>query len=108
MLEHNRARAAHLDGLLAPLARDERVEHLRRCGMIWAFDVRLHALAGDSVRGGGIPFARRYFSAARERGVLLRPIGNTVYLMPPYVLSEDDAAHLAQGALGALDAVVGR
>ena len=107
VLEHNRARAAHLDGLLAPLARDERVEHLRRCGMIWAFDVRLHALAGDSVRGGGIPFARRYFSAARERGVLLRPIGNTVYLMPPYVLSEDDAAHLAQGALGALDAVVG-
>jgi adenosylmethionine-8-amino-7-oxononanoate aminotransferase len=103
VLEGNRTRAAFLDGLLAPLAHDARVEHLRRRGMIWAFDVRRDALAGESA-----PFARRYFAAARERGVLLRPIGNTVYLMPPYVLSEDEAAHLALGTLAALDAVVAR
>jgi adenosylmethionine-8-amino-7-oxononanoate aminotransferase len=101
VLEGNRARAAQLDALLAPLARDPRVAHLRRRGMIWAFDVRPEALAG--VRG---PFARRYFAAARARGVLLRPIGNTVYLMPPYVLSAADAEHLARGTIGALDAAL--
>ena len=34
-----------------------------------------------------------------ERGVLLRPIGNTVYFMPPYILGDDDAAFLAAGLL---------
>ena len=36
-------------------------------------------------------------------GPTLRPIGRTLYAMPPYVLDEADAAHLAHGALAALD-----
>ncbi len=106
VLEGNRHRGAHLDGLLRPLAADPRVAHFRRCGMIWAFDVRPEALARASRGGAAEPFARRYFTAARARGALLRPIGNTVYLMPPYVLSEADNAHLAGAAIGALDDVV--
>ena len=101
VLEANKRRAAHLDGLLEPLARDPRVAHLRRRGMIWAFDVRAEALAR-----GGAPFARRYFMAARAQGVLLRPIGNTVYLMPPYVMTDADTEHLARGTLAALDAAL--
>jgi adenosylmethionine-8-amino-7-oxononanoate aminotransferase len=69
--------------------------------MIWAFDVRPEAVAA-----GGMPFPRRYFAAARAHGVLLRPIGNTVYLMPPYVLSEADNEHLARGTVAALDAAL--
>jgi adenosylmethionine-8-amino-7-oxononanoate aminotransferase len=26
---------------------------------------------------------------ARDRGVLLRPLGNTVYVMPPYSITRD-------------------
>ena len=37
-------------------------------------------------------------------GVLLRPIGNTIYAMPPYAIDADSGAHLAQGALAALQA----
>ena len=48
--------------------------------MIWAFEVP----------GGGADFAARAFELALARGVLLRPIGNTVYFMPPYVLTEDE------------------
>ena len=108
VLEGNVRRAAHLDALLAPLARDPRVEHLRRRGMIWAFDVRADALAdaANSAGAAGQPFSRRFFSAARAHGVLLRPIGNTVYLMPPYVLSEADNAHLARATFAALDAAL--
>ena len=105
VLAGNQARGSHLDGLLAPLRVDDRVENLRRRGMIWAFDVREDALA--ATQAAGAPFARRYFAAARAQGVLLRPIGRTVYLMPPYVLSEQENEHLAAGAMAALDAALG-
>jgi len=46
--------------------------------MIWAFDVRAeHAPAR---------FAERLHLVGRRHELLLRPIGRTVYLMPPYVL----------------------
>lgn len=107
VLEKNRARGAYLDGLLAALREDPRVEHLRRCGMIWAFDVRETGQTGRAHDSASLSFAQRYFACARERGLLLRPIGRTVYLMPPYILSEDEMQFLARGALGALDATLG-
>jgi adenosylmethionine-8-amino-7-oxononanoate aminotransferase len=38
--------------------------------------------------------------------VLLRPIGDVLYAMPPYVISEDEGALLASGALAALQATL--
>ncbi len=103
VLEGNRARAARLDAALRPLESDPRVEHFRRRGMIWAFDVREAAIRASAYDE---PFPRRYFRAAREHGVLLRPIGRTVYLMPPYILDEAQNEHLARGTLAALDAAL--
>ncbi|MBD5804058.1 Adenosylmethionine-8-amino-7-oxononanoate aminotransferase [Azoarcus sp. Aa7] len=68
------------------------ISHLRQRGMILAFDVACERP----------DFSRRFFSAALEHGVLLRPIGNTVYFMPPYVLDDGHVAHLASGAAAAL------
>jgi adenosylmethionine-8-amino-7-oxononanoate aminotransferase len=68
-----------IDTQLRPLGDHARVRHYRRRGMIFAFDV-------DADPG----FGRRYYRAALARGVLMRPIGNTVYLMPPYVLGEPE------------------
>jgi len=98
VLQHNRARAAMMSDALAPLDDDARVEHVRQRGMIWAFDVR-EALAGAR-------FAERFHLAGRERGLLIRPIGRTVYLMPPYVLDEVLAPWLAQRVLLTLDDVL--
>jgi adenosylmethionine-8-amino-7-oxononanoate aminotransferase len=70
--------------------------------MIWAWDI-------DETAGGKPPlphFARRYASHAMAHGVLLRPIGNTIYAMPPYVMDAASADHLARGALAALEATL--
>ncbi|MDD3353658.1 adenosylmethionine--8-amino-7-oxononanoate transaminase [Zoogloea sp.] len=90
----NQRRAARLgEAFRHALGTHPRVRHLRQRGMILAFDV------ADAPPG----FSRRFFAAALERELLLRPIGNTVYTMPPYVLSDDDIAHLAQASAQALE-----
>ena len=76
----NRTRATRFDAIAAPLALHPRVRNFRRLGMIWAFEVA----------GAGAGYSTRAFEAALSRGVLLRPIGNTVYFMPPYILTDDE------------------
>jgi adenosylmethionine-8-amino-7-oxononanoate aminotransferase len=92
----NRATAARLDALCGPLAQHPRMRHWRRLGMIWAGDVQ----TDDPL------FSRRYHAAALKRGLMLRPIGNTLYFMPPYVIGEEESRWLAEGALGALEEVL--
>jgi adenosylmethionine---8-amino-7-oxononanoate aminotransferase len=41
----------------------------------------------------------------KAQELLLRPIANTVYFMPPYCLSDEEAVHLLMGTIAALDAV---
>lgn len=95
-LRANRALAARIDSACAPLGRHARVRNARRCGMIWAWDVDRPPP----------DFARRYQQQALARGLLLRPIGNTLYAMPPYVLDDEAVQHLADGALAALHATL--
>lgn len=95
-LARNGQLAQAIDTACAPLTAHPRVRHARRQGMIWAWDV-------DTT----LPdFARRYHRHAMARGLLLRPIGATVYAMPPYVLDAEAVQHLAVNALAALDATL--
>jgi adenosylmethionine-8-amino-7-oxononanoate aminotransferase len=86
-----------LDEAFAPLAAHPHVANLRRIGAIIAFD-----LVAD--RGGGTPYPwqeRRGLIVHREAldaGVLLRPIGPVVYAMPPYVVTRDEVALIAEAA----------
>lgn len=102
VLARNQGRAAKLTQQLAPLADDPRVAHFRHRGMIWAFDAKLP----DPAQAGA--FAKRFYAEARARGVLLRPLGATVYLMPPYVLDDDTTGWLAAQTLEAFDATLSR
>ena len=38
---------------------------------------------------------RRFFANATRNELLLRPIGSTVYLMPPYILDDEEIGGLA-------------
>jgi adenosylmethionine-8-amino-7-oxononanoate aminotransferase len=93
VLERNRATAARLTALAAPLAQHPRARHVRQLGMLWAFDV-VDAPAD---------FSGRFHQAALRQGLLLRPIGGTLYFMPPYVLDEAAMHQLVGGSLAALE-----
>ncbi|MEO9228428.1 MAG: adenosylmethionine--8-amino-7-oxononanoate transaminase [Devosia sp.] len=98
VLQRNRQQAAVLTAALAPLASDPRIEHFRQRGMIWAFDVREeHA---------GARFAERFHLAGRAHELLIRPIGRTVYLLPPYVLDDTLSPWLAERVLATLHEVL--
>jgi adenosylmethionine-8-amino-7-oxononanoate aminotransferase len=97
VLERNAHTAAKLTALCEPLARHPRVRASRQLGMLWAWDIDTTGLGG---------FSSAYHLAAREQGLLLRPIGDTLYFMPPYVLDDAALEQFAEGALRALDAVV--
>jgi len=89
----NRARAARFSARAAPLAAHRKVRSFRQCGMIWAFEVA-------SARAD---FSRWCFAAGLDREVLLRPIGRTVYFMPPYVTCDADWGLLVDATLAILD-----
>ncbi|AXC49005.1 adenosylmethionine--8-amino-7-oxononanoate transaminase [Paracoccus suum] len=71
---------------LAVLADDPRFENPRQCGTIAALDLKVPA-AGYLAEAG--PRMRADFMA---RGVLLRPLGNTIYVLPPYGITEGELA----------------
>jgi adenosylmethionine-8-amino-7-oxononanoate aminotransferase len=100
VINRNRETAALLTSALAPLAQHARVRHFRRRGMIWAFD----AIVDDNAAAA--TFSRRFFSAALEHEMLMRPIGRTVYMMPPYVLSGDEIKLLADSTLAVFEKVI--
>jgi len=93
VIEANRAKAARFDAIAAPLSKHAAVRDWRRLGMIWAFEVASHDPA----------FARRAFEIAMRHRALLRPIGTTVYFMPPYVADEEAFAVLVEAGTAIAD-----
>jgi len=93
VLAANRIKSAKLTAALQPLAQHARVRNFRNRGMIWAFD------AIDATPD----FSRRFFATAVEHELLMRPIGATVYLMPPYILDDEEIAGLAANTLAVFD-----
>jgi adenosylmethionine-8-amino-7-oxononanoate aminotransferase len=56
------------------------ISNLRNIGMIWAFDLD----------GATKKIIKKISSKAMNRGLLIRPIGHTIYFMPPYVINHDE------------------
>lgn len=100
VIARNRRLSEVMTKALEPVRQHGRVHHFRNKGMIWAFDV-------DMRQEDQVTFPRRFFQAALRQEVLMRPIGNTVYLMPPYVMTEEEAVWLADRVKSVLDEVVG-
>ena len=58
------------------------IKNLRHIGMIWAFELN-HKIDVD-----------KFVDYSISKGVLIRPINNTVYFMPPYCINEKEARHM--------------
>jgi adenosylmethionine-8-amino-7-oxononanoate aminotransferase len=89
VIERNVALATHLGASAAALAEHPHVAEVRQRGMILAIEMvrdRRSREAYDWRERRGL----RVYRHALTRGVLLRPIGNVIYFMPPYVITPDE------------------
>jgi adenosylmethionine-8-amino-7-oxononanoate aminotransferase len=82
---------------LERLRKHPRVEHARVTGTIVAFDVV----------GGGTGYTAdvgpRLKAAFVDKGLLIRPLGNVVYLLPPYCVTDVQLDQAYEGVLAVLD-----
>ena len=102
VLARNRATAARMAELAAPFASHPHVADMRQTGMILAIE-----LAENGDRRTPFDPARRIglhaYRAAVERGVLLRPLGDVLYWMPPYCITDEELGLLADVTRAAID-----
>lgn len=106
VLERNRELAAHLAQRIAPLRDHPHLAGLRQTGLIAAVD-----LVADKASHAPWPSAQRrglrFYRHALEHGMLLRPLGDTIYFMPPYCIEAGDIDRMVEVAIGAIDAATG-
>jgi adenosylmethionine-8-amino-7-oxononanoate aminotransferase len=97
VLERNRQLALRLAECAAPLKDHPHVAEVRQRGMILAIE-----LVKDRESRAPYPWQERrglrVYRHGLERGVLLRPVGNVVYFMPPYVINPEEIALVAKVA----------
>jgi adenosylmethionine---8-amino-7-oxononanoate aminotransferase len=89
VLERNRTLAAHMGARAKELEDHPKVAEVRQRGMIVAIELTRNKATREAY-----PWQERrgltIYRHAIERGVLLRPVGNVVYFMPPYVITPDE------------------
>lgn len=100
VLEKNQIRSKELATAFEWAKTDSRVEHWRQQGMILAFDIKPSSIKNSQA------FPREMFAKSLSEGILIRPIANTVYVMPPYILSEEETNAMGQSVKKALDKVL--
>lgn len=103
IIENNRERARVLrDALAEAFEGHPHIGDIRQHGMIAAVEM---CPGGD--RGRAYPWQERrglqVYRYGLTRGCLLRPLGNTMYFMPPYVITDDEIRHLVTVAREGID-----
>jgi adenosylmethionine---8-amino-7-oxononanoate aminotransferase len=93
VLERNRTTAECMLASVEHLRDHPHVAEIRQCGLILAIELMKDPAAR-------IPWAwqerrgLRIYRHALERGALIRPLGTTVYFMPPYVITPEEIGRL--------------
>ncbi|WP_290635747.1 adenosylmethionine--8-amino-7-oxononanoate transaminase [Aquisalimonas sp.] len=102
VIARNRALSAHMRRAVAHLEDHPHVGEIRQHGMVLAMEMVRDKSAQDP-----FPWQERrgirVYQHALTREALLRPLGNVVYFMPPYVITEEQIDHLATVAAEGID-----
>jgi adenosylmethionine-8-amino-7-oxononanoate aminotransferase len=103
VIADNRRLAAHMAQATAALQDHPHVAEVRQQGMILAIE-----MVKDRASREPYDFRERrglkVYRHALQRGAVLRPIGNVVYFMPPYVITPEEIELLADIARTGIDA----
>lgn len=91
VLQTNLEKAAAIWAKMQVLT-DLPIKHLRHQGMIFAFDVVKQ----------NAQFSKQCYQAALQQNLLIRPVGNTVYFMPPYTITFDEINTMVTAAYQAV------
>jgi len=106
VLERNARLAAHMKTALAPLQEHPHVAEVRQTGMIAAVE-----LVENKTARTPFPWQERrgmhIYRHGLTRGALLRPLGNVAYLMPPYVITEEEIDLLVEVMAEGIDRATG-
>jgi len=97
VLQANKALAQAMYNSVADLEDHAHVAEVRQCGMILAMEM----VADKANKTPYLWQERRGLTVYRHglaNGVLLRPLGNVVYFMPPYVITQEQIEHMARVA----------
>jgi adenosylmethionine-8-amino-7-oxononanoate aminotransferase len=102
VLNDNRGLAQQMLEAVAPMQDHPHVGDIRQTGMVLALEMvaqREPMIQYDWKQRRGM----KVYQYAMEQGVLLRPIGNVVYFMPPYVINADEIRLMAKVAMDGID-----
>ena len=95
IIEKNQEKSVYLQAKMQALA-NLPIQHLRHQGMIHAFDIKTNKPT----------FSRDCYAAALSEGLLIRPIGNTVYFMPPYTINETEMDFMVDATLRVIQKII--
>ncbi|HEV2321550.1 MAG TPA: adenosylmethionine--8-amino-7-oxononanoate transaminase [Gammaproteobacteria bacterium] len=102
VIRANLVLSARMAKAAAPLAGHPQVAEVRQHGMILAVE-----MVKDKKTKETYPWQERrglrVYRHGLKRGVLLRPVGNVVYFMPPYVITPEEIDFMAQVAAEGID-----
>jgi adenosylmethionine-8-amino-7-oxononanoate aminotransferase len=103
VVEGNRGLVRALGEAFAGFGQHPHVAEVRQCGAIVAIE-----MVKDKASRRAFPWQERRglraAAAALGRGVLLRPLGDVIYVMPPYVITPEQIAQVSEAAWAGLEA----
>jgi len=94
IIEKNKEKSAFILSLLEKFKELENVQEVRQCGMIAAIELKGY----DPKERIGL----KVYQYGLKNGVLLRPLGNIIYFMPPYVITNEEIEKMIQTAYEAI------
>jgi len=105
VLARNRELADIMRENTEELSEHPHIGDVRQHGMILAME-----MVRDRVNQEPFPWQERrglkVYKYALTQGVIMRPLGNVVYLMPPYVISTDELRHVVDVAKAGINLAV--
>jgi adenosylmethionine-8-amino-7-oxononanoate aminotransferase len=94
VIQNNQNTIAFMANKLQDFTQLKQVKEVRQRGMIAAVEL----IDYDSKKRLGL----KIYEYALAQGVLLRPLGNIVYFMPPYIITQEEINHMMQVAYDAI------